>query len=165
MKRKTLIITGGTILGGIILYISYKKIFVAPKLSDEIDQIREQCTGANAAAQAKAADVAAQKAVGDALSPQYWQGLNKAGTIKMSAADVTRSKSDASTLNDSLGTFTWKDDVVIGLFRTFPSKAYVSMVADAFQTSYNTDLRTQMKHMSSDNLNTVIGLIANLKDY
>lgn len=151
-------IIGITLLGSGAAYLAYNKFVTQPALTKEIDQITEMITGANATAKA-------QTAQANAFSPLYWRGLNLAGTINMSASDAAQSKTDASTLNDNLGTFTFQDDKVIGVFKTFSTQAYVSMVADSFQQAYGNDLLTQLDHMSDTNKSIVLSLVTALPPY
>ncbi len=84
----------------------------------------------------------------------------------MNANDADRAKQAAKDIYDSLGYFTIDDDSrVIGVFKTLTSQAWVSMVADAFLTAYQKDLKDFLGHLSSDSWKQVSTRVNNLPAY
>ena len=98
----------------------------------------------------------------NATDPKYWQGLNKAGTIHMVASDATDAKNNATdiynAINCSLGGWTtWNDnDAILAIFRRLRTKAYASMMYDAYATKYSADLKARIDSCVSEDVKAQI---------
>ena len=162
MKRNTLYIIGGSLLGGIIIYIAINKAIkknMIKKLYAEL----EGTTGKSEDKRIKdVLDGKKSATLADAFNPLFYRMAAKAKPGNPITREIAIAK--AKAIHNAWGVFDDNEEQVYGALRGLPSKAAVSFVAFWYNKQHDSDLFSDLNYkLTDDEKKVAFGIVEKLR--